>query len=367
MKNYISGFILVGWVIFVSCAGEREITYSYEEYLSYISDKGVSRYIGIKPERQERLGDWDIYYYGKDSQAICFAGDEFIVSVREGDPERVVLYLEGGGACWDYETCYETRMANVKAGTPGYGGFMMGGFMDKDNPLNPLKDWSIVYASYCDGSVWSGDNDVYYNGVLTKHHGLQNLSAAVTMLLQRFPAPKKILVTGSSAGGYGTLMGYLVTRSQFPDLVLKVLDDSGPYIENPENQYMHDAVRQNWKIEKYLPEDCERCDEQFMYILNWIFKRDPYVKWGLFSYYDDLVIGSVFLNLGPDFKKLLLDVTENIHRTNPEVFKRFFVEGYMHTIMGLPGYYSEEVDGIYFYEWVDGLVNDTEKWQDLLE
>jgi hypothetical protein len=350
-----------------SCSKERTSVYNYEEYLAYLADKNVDKYIGIKPEREEKFGDWDVYYYGKDSQAICFAGDEFIVSVREADPNRVVLYLEGGGACWDYETCYETRLANVKAGVPGYGGLMFGGFMDKDKPDNPLKDWSIVYASYCDGSVWSGDNDVYYNGVLTKHHGLANLSAAVTLLKERFPSPEKILVTGSSAGGYGTLMGYLVTRSQFPELFLKVLNDSGAYIENPEDTYMHDAVRQNWKIEQYLPENCEGCDEQLIYILNWIFKRDPYVKWGLFSYYDDIVIGSIFLKLGPDFRKLLLDVTGDIHTENPDVFKRYFIEGSIHTIMELPTYYSVNVNGIYFYQWVDGLVNDTDNFKDLLE
>lgn len=368
MRKKIIIFFLCSVVfLYAGCAKDREQTFSYEEYLSYLSDKGVNKYIGIKPERQEKLGDWDVYYYGKNSPAICFAGDEFIVSVREIDPTRVVLYLEGGGACWDYESCYETRMANVKAGTPGFGGFMTGGFMEKDNSLNPLKDWSIVYASYCDGSVWSGDNDVYYNGVLTKHHGLANLSAAVTLLKERFPSPQKILVSGSSAGGYGTLMGYLVTRAQFPELVLKVLNDSGAYIENPEDVYMHDAVRQNWKIEQYLPEDCQRCDEQLIFILDWIFQRDPYVKWGLFSYYNDFVIGGVFLKLGPDFRKLLLNVTGDIHKKNPDVFRRYFIEGAMHTIMQLPTYYSVNVNGIYFYQWVDGLVNDTENWQDLLE
>lgn len=364
-KKIVVSIFIVAFLL--SCAKEREQTFSYDEYLSYLYDKGASKYIGIMPERQEKLGDWDVYYYGKNSPAICFAGDEFIVSVREGDPTKVVLYLEGGGACWDYETCYETRMANVKAGTPGFGGVLLGGFMDKDNSLNPLKDWSLVYASYCDGSVWSGDNDVYYNDILTKHHGLANLSAAVTLLMERFPSPQKILITGSSAGGYGTLMGYFVTRAQFPELVLKVLNDSGAYIENPEDIYMHNAVRQNWKIEQYLPEDCEGCDKQLMYTLNWIFKRDPYVKWGLFSYYDDFIIGGVFLKLGPDFKELLLNVTRDIHKANPDVFKRYFINGAMHTIMQFPTYYSVSVNGIYFYQWVDGLVNDTENFKDLLE
>lgn len=360
-------YFLIILFLFSACARGREQTFDYGEYINYLLEKGVARYIGIKPERQERLGEWDVYYYGKNSPAICLAGDEYIVSVREGDPSRVVLYLEGGGACWDYESCYEMRMANIKAGTPGFGGILVSGFMEKDNPLNPLKDWSVVYASYCDGSVWSGDNDVYYNGILTRHHGLANLSAAVTLLKERFPNPEKILVTGSSAGGYGTLMGYLVTRGQFPHLFLKVLNDSGAYLENPEDTYMHDAVRQNWKIEQYLPEDCEGCDIQLMYVLNWIFARDPYVKWGLFSYYDDMIIGSVFLKLGPDFRHLLLDVTTDIQRENPDVFKRYFIEGSMHTIMFLPAYYSVNVKGIYFYQWVDGLVNDNDYWQDLLE
>jgi len=349
------------------------------DYLTVLQSTGLTKYMGIEPETMDQMGEWEVYHYGTSSQAICLEGAEFVAALRRGDPKKVMLYLEGGGACWDYFSCYGLPMAK-KAPTDQGGSIPPssgGGFLITDKTTNPLRDWSVVYAYYCDGSVWSGDNDVTYEeggpsgeSRLTHHHGLKNLSAAITLMKKNFPYPDKILVSGSSAGGYGTLIGSMATRLQYSYTPMFVINDSGPDLVNPKYPFLTESAKKNWKFEQFLPEgiDCYRCDEQMLFIVGWVLNNDPIIKYGLFSYYNDLVIGSVFLGLkGDQYRQLLVGITDDLHAMHPETFKRFFIEGYSHTIFELSTYYSADVRGIHFNEWVGDLVNDSPDWADLLQ
>jgi hypothetical protein len=64
---------------------------------------------------------------------------------------------------------------------------------------------------------------------------VQNLSAAVTAMRAAFPNPGMIVVSGYSAGGYGTFAGYGVTRVAYPDTPIVTFNDSGPGLQNPDD------------------------------------------------------------------------------------------------------------------------------------
>lgn len=347
-------------VCIMTCrCSEPELNYDFDSYLAELHERGIDKYIGIKPERMEKIDAWEVYYYGDNSKAMCLDGTEYVVSLRRGDPSRVVLYLQGGGFCFDYDSCFGNKgYAKKNSGDkPG-----SNGFLNKDDSRNPLRNWSIVFAFYCDGSLWFGDNDVYYKDILTRHHGLANLSAAVTLLKDNFPSPEKILIAGSSAGGAGTLMGYFVTRTQFPELRLYVLNDSGAQLEDPENSYRHRSIRENWDFEQFFPDDCERCKEQLIFINDWALNYDKKVKFGLFSYYEDVILKVLSVS---EFRDLLLETTDYIHNAHPHQFKRFFIVGFLHTILFTRTYYTEEIRGVHFYQWLDAMLNDKDDWKDL--
>ena len=75
------------------------------------------------------------------------------------------------------------------------------GIWDFDSPDNPFADYSIVYLPYCDGSVFSGDNDVvdanFPFGPVRFHRGLRNLTAGIDLAKSEFPHPGRIMVAGS--------------------------------------------------------------------------------------------------------------------------------------------------------------------------
>lgn len=324
---------------------------------------GLGQFLGLTPTATRRNGDWEeLTYDPAAEQAICLGGTPYQVNLRRGSTNKVLLYLEGGGACWSFDTCWQNptakQTANSAAGV---------GILDAANAANPFADWNVVYAPYCDGSVFSGNNIVDYNGKRTFHHGVQNLSAAISLMQREFPHPEVVVVSGSSAGGYGTFTGYGVTRIAYPNAPLLVLDDCGPGLQNPAaGQDLQDRLT-NWRYTQYVPADCSDCTSQPAYLADWGLTRDPMFRAALFEYQQDGVI-RFFLQLsGPAFQSLLEAVSGDIHARHPDRFRRFLKAGSSHTVLELPGFYSVAVNGITVRDWTADFLDDGPAWQDIVE
>ena len=171
----------------------------------------------------------------------CADGSEFAFWERRADPTKVVLYLEGGGACWTprrvrsparQSTTYDWNIAGEDPAGEG-------GIFDVDNPDNPFADYSFVYVPYCTGDVHLGDVTREYSPELTvEHKGYVNGTAALTYLAEHYPDAAQVDVVGVSAGSvaapvYGGLVADLL-----PDAQVTVLaDSSGAYPDDPDAQH----------------------------------------------------------------------------------------------------------------------------------
>jgi hypothetical protein len=280
-----------------ACGGSSSGGSSPSAAAAELTASGFGDYLGDQePTRSTQTGAWTNYFFDPaEEKAVCLLGDEYQVSVHHGTSDQVMIFLQGGGACWDYLSCYVIRTAYTTSN-----GAIESGIIDLSDERNPFRDWNIVYASYCDGSVFTGDATVDYQGNRTFHHGLRNLSVAVDTLKREFPDPSRIVVAGSSAGGYGTFAGYGVMRVAFPDTKIEVFNDSGPGLQN------HDATEdvqnrvKNWNFTGRIPESCTECDNQYSFLLDWAFERDPSLRVAMYSYQRDGVI-SGFIDLsGPE-------------------------------------------------------------------
>ncbi len=335
-----------------------------ERAAAELTASGFGDYLGVQqPSRSRQNGEWTEYFFDPAEEgAICLTGEEFQVNVRHGSSDQVLLYLQGGGACWDYVTCYVLGTATTRANSA-----ITAGSLDIDDPASPFRDWDIVYVPYCDGSVFIGDAIVDYSGERTFHHGLRNLSVAVDALVREFPHPSRILVAGSSAGGYGTFAGYGVARVAFPDTPILVFNDSGPGVQNPDaTQDVRDRVA-NWNFTQRIPASCTDCDPQYTYLLDWAFQRDSELRVAMYSYLQDGVIG-FFIDLdGPAYQQLLLSVTGDIQARNPERFKRFFKTGNNHTVLLSAEFYTQTIDGVTVRDWTQAFLDDAPEWRDLVE
>jgi len=344
-------------------------------YMAALRDMRLDRYIGIQPAHEHPVGrgDWVQYNYDQDD-LYCIHGGPFHVLARPADESEYTLFwMSGGGACWPGQDACSTQAeleqsllfglayqtVDNRTPTPG---------IPTPTPTNPVRDWNVISVPYCDGSVHAGDNDADYDDDGAPdhyHHGLRMTSAAVTLMKELFPDSNKILIAGCGAGGYGTILATPVIRLQFPGARLYVWNESGPGLYNPDKPDTRQRILEAWNLDPYLPDDCPHCREQLLSVYGWLLARDPDLKVGLYSSYEDAVVGGNYLEMQPQaFKGLLLTTTDRLRDEFPDRFKRYLVQGDSHCVDD----YTREVNGISIRDWIAAMVNDRDDgWPDVRE
>jgi hypothetical protein len=224
------------------------------------------------------------------SGAKCGNGSQYKFFVRRTSSPNVLFFFEGGGACWDYDSC-SGRAGVLGAANPnGIADNYMTQFTAKyvspivngADPGLPLrsrtdlitKDWNIVYMPYCTGDVHIGNNVVTYTDptgaqppLQWNHMGYNNTIAAVKWAAGQFRSIGKLLVTGFSAGGTATSASYYFVRKGLKVQRGYLLNDSGPIYLAPTSTYksrrLHDKIRQSWALDSVfalLPPTFDRND-----------------------------------------------------------------------------------------------------------
>ena len=273
------------------------------------------------------------------SQPICLDGSPYLVHLHRGTPQRLALILGGGGACWDFSTCWAARLATQQATNH----VPNAGMLDVKNPANPIDDWTILFAPYCDGSVFSGDTTINYNDRLTYHHGRQNVSAAVSFVKTVTPSPELIAIAGTSAGAYGTSTAYRIVRAAFPNAQIRVVIDSGPGIDNPRDYKSRNLRLAHWRYDRHLPEGCDRCGDQPVFLWKWFLARDAGLSVLLLNYARDGVL-SFFLRLDVvELESLIRKSTSSITTLYPDRFTVVIVPGSGHTFLLSPTFYVNTI------------------------
>jgi hypothetical protein len=321
----------------------------------------IDKYMGITfKERLPNPDDpeWDIYYYDK-TNCKCIFENEFYIAVREKpDYSNVIFMMSGGGACWPGQNDCTSKPQKIVTSNDD---------LTSNHPNNPVGGWDVVWVPYCDGSIHTGDSNADYDGngdIDHWHWGLKNTSAAVTLMQKLFPAPDKILITGCSAGGYGTFIATMLIRLVYPDAKLYVVNEAGPGLFDPDKPETWQLIKDTWNMEPLLPKDCPECHDQMIYLYKWMLARDDNLKIGLFSSYQDDVIGGNYLGMAPlAFEKLLVKESGVLRKLFPDTFKRYFINGSRHCVFD----YRYKVNGISIIEWITHLVNDENQWADVLE
>ena len=128
--------------------------------------------------------------------AVCMDGSPTGIGVNLTDrSDRVLIFLEGGGGCWDYETCYQLNMAaNINGYTEqdffGEALYNQVPLFDRTDLRNAFQEASYIYVPYCTGDVHSGDNVMELSGqgeTQTAHFvGHRNMGC----LLYTSPSPR---------------------------------------------------------------------------------------------------------------------------------------------------------------------------------
>ena len=322
----------------------------------------LDKYAYIKPVRDvpnTSVAGWQNYFYSK-SDLRCVYGGEYFIAVRDKFPDSqyLTITLQGGGACWPgLEQCKEAvNKRDVKEGWVA------------DNIGESLKqNWNGMVVPYCDGSLYMGDRAADYDedgNVDHWHWGLRASTAAVELALEKFPDLEKILITGCSAGGYGTFIFTRLVRDRYPNAKIYVLNESGPGLFNPVDEETWNSIKDTWKLDQLLQLDSRSYNGEFIYLYDELMAHDPNLKIGLFSSYEDEVLANDFLMMSPeDFRSLLVTCTGHLNEKYPHQFKRFFINGDTHCVVDR----NYTIRDTQYADWVLQLMSDDDSWRDLLE
>jgi hypothetical protein len=328
--------------------------------LDVLESTGLTKYLGAAKPSSTESGPNGVATYTFDiaDGPECLRGEPYRMSTRDQGSDNLFIYLQGGGSC---------SSAVCSATTPANAMISGNGIFDTSDAANPVASWNLVYVPYCDGSLHYGDRDHANEDPPRYHRGLRNLSAALEVGLEAFPAPKQIFLAGSSAGGLGTIYASMLVRLLYPGVKLAVFNDAGIGISTPDGVRAR-LTRDEWATGQLIPDACADCKESphSTPVIRFHLDHDPDLRVAMFSAYEDTVLADRFLMIGgPAFKQALLDETGKLVAAHPERAKRFFIEGTQHTAAGSIG--VTMVGGVTLGQWLGFMLTGDERWTDTLQ
>jgi hypothetical protein len=211
------------------------------------------------------------------SGTVQAADPQYSFFIQEGDPRKLLLFMDGGGGCWEAQTC----LASPLRGTPTYRQTVdetvdteSGGLFNDEDPRNPYLGYTRVFVPYCTGDFFWGARDTEYvldgPGLppLTwtiRHRGADNLLAVLDWLQNhagdfgfRLSRVRDLTVAGSSAGAYGAAFALPYVAERAPRARLRLLADAGVGVFN--EAFVRTALRDpdvpgsgSWGVSAVLP------------------------------------------------------------------------------------------------------------------
>ncbi len=268
----------------------------------------------------------------------CALGAQAGIGYNAGAADELVIFLQGGGACWNNGTCHPslfrwgpicnygqdavclvdtegaTKPLAVNVSHPNPypsdgGGVFPGELASIQQSLlfnrraeNPLRNASYVYVGYCTGDLHAGDAtqtyytkaDLFSQPVALTHHfaGATNLDAYLAWLRAKHPSVKTIWLAGVSGGGFGASLNLKRVRLAFPEATVHLLADSAPMLQP--------AYFSDWKTEwnLQLPAGCANCDAGMPNIIEYMIDDAPAARVALLAFSEDAVITRFFYSGG---------------------------------------------------------------------
>ncbi len=357
--------------------------------LSFAAEKGKHKFLPDIPKTWTQIYpddvDPDFEYDGLEPSCAACPGcnPQYSFFVKGGKTNNLVIYFQGGGACWDSMNClYVPTYSQEVPSLAQFDNTTGKGIFDAKNPANPFKDWYFVYIPYCTGDIHWGASDIDYVDFLDmlptdswtiRHRGFVNFKLVMQWVEENFQMPFRIFVTGSSAGGYGAIMGFPTIKEAYPDSQVYVLGDAANGIVGEDFQQ---GSIFNWDIQ--VPEWIPGFEAGYTPDME---ISDVYLN--IANYYTDSKLGQfttawdwnqtffyyVMLNINDpsswetgwpvkwcSWNGQMLDYAYETADGAPN-YRYYIAAGDYHTIMMSPKFYTEDSAGVSFAKWVKMMVN----------
>ncbi|HVZ75188.1 MAG TPA: pectin acetylesterase-family hydrolase [Polyangia bacterium] len=300
--------------------------------------------------------------------AACDDGSPTGIAVNPGTSDDLVIYFEGGGACWDFSTCF---VLNTSAHGPvgltqwtALAPQISVGPFDRARATNPLRDASYVFVPYCTGDMHGGNNVQGYtaNGVTkTMHHvGRKNFEAALPTITAMWKAPARVVVAGTSAGGYGATFNYDLVRTTYPDAKAVLIDDAGPLLESTAiPATIRTAAYASWKLGDVIDPLCASCSADFSGLTSALATKYPNDRLSLISALTDPTVSLFFQLSLAQFQTDVLAMVAD-HYTPTSNARAYLVTGTQHGYLATMATTTSK--GVSLDEWITDLLDGAASW-----
>ncbi len=306
---------------------------------------------------------------------------------RRGSSRNVVVYFEGGGGCWDSLTCSFPIAPNVPPQLPQFyvpavpntSPAQLDGLFRSDRADNPVRDWNIVYVPYCTADLHNGSADRVYANMnpmlptptLNIHHGgYDNFMVVLDWMQRNLNHPHKVLVAGSSAGGYGATLSFPWLARTWPHAQFNLIADASEGVTT-RRWDSGPGGRQSWnpQLAPWVW-GADAATTPSFDILPGLAAAYPHARIGQFTtQFDQVQIGfygvmkqyyppggSCNSSLAVDWYQQMSGAVRSFSATLPN-YRHYVAAGSYHTLLRDGRFYSEASGGLPFAQWLGHMLS----------
>ena len=315
--------------------------------------------------------------------STCGNGSTTGLAIDAGTTDDLLVFFDGGGACWNYATCaagaavdrgYDAAKFQVEARD-----YIPSSITSRAHLPPALAGATIVFVPYCTGDVHGGDAVAEYGvwpDVITwRHKGHANVMAFLKRLGATWPSPGKLVVAGSSAGGFGALVNYEAFRWYWPGAQGYLVDDSGPaLVNNDVPADFRQAWFDSWNLGVATDPFCTDCRTNLSAAFTALADLHPNDRIAFVSHTQDHVMGPFMLSTGTEFEAALRRVEQDVLRPtgNVRAFYELLDDHMMLTPLAKPAPIdvdytaSHAVGTTSLASWLQAMVSDDGAWDTLM-
>lgn len=322
-------------------------------------------------------------YIGDDEMKSRNGGETGYLASINPNSTQLIVYFEGGGACFNVPTCNSNRNAFGSTEGQQYVAAFNSNpvpLIDRNLASNPYADWSYIFIPYSTGDVHSGSNndaDIPNGGPQDQQmNGFDNFTEVVEELAEFYGSNgfTDIVVTGSSAGGYGTYLNFTQVADTFTSAQMTGIIDAGPMFFD--ETIFAACLADVWDnlFQFSYPNDYTTVvqgeyDQELQGIYEYLSRKYPSANFGLISDLQDEVI-RYFFGFGLtncsntnsvipalEFEQALYDVDTQLD--NFSNWNVYLVPDNQHTFLGSNRWQTTTVSDIDLGQWLEAVRNGT--------
>lgn len=304
-------------------------------------------------------------------ETICSQGTPYSFFFHPGNREKLLVFFQGGGACWNPVNCnlaadptYDPMVdstdnpGNAKLRWYGYDGIF-----DLENAANPFRDYSILWIPYCTGDTHLGDQDYTYSSndtsFVIRHRGFTNSMASLNWVMERILNPEMVFVTGVSAGSVASPVYTAILADHYPDARITHMGDCSGAYRGEEVRTTLDRWGVATALEAAQVEDPDSAGD-FNEVITLIARQYPDVTFSQYNSAFDEVQSYFLALLGESPDSMHSYLQGNMARLEADLPNyRYYVDtGKHHVILARPEFYTTGIGDIPFRDWVDQLAQE---------